>query len=146
VQAFDVNLRRDGPYSFERESFTEDTIAHLEQGRRIPCAEIQQLVSRSWWQRLWVVQELVLAQQMTMTCGFESLPWQESFVAARVLHYLNTHSGLSTGFPLLYGRSIDTFQRTIRMTNVWSDFTAQDCQGLSLWQLLDYTCIDSWLQ
>lgn len=39
-------------------------------------AGLRQLCERSYWTRLWVVQELVIAKDTTLLCGAESLPWQ----------------------------------------------------------------------
>lgn len=32
-------------------------------------------MSRQWWQRLWTVQEAVLARHATVHCGFKTIPW-----------------------------------------------------------------------
>ena len=39
---------------------------------------MSRLLRQSWWERVWVVQELVVAKVVTVQCGRHSLPW-ESF-------------------------------------------------------------------
>lgn len=40
---------------------------------------VSKLLRRGWWQRVWVVQELVVAREVTVQCDSVSLPW-DSFV------------------------------------------------------------------
>lgn len=40
---------------------------------------VSKLLQRGWWQRAWVVQELVVAREVLVQCGFVSLTW-DSFV------------------------------------------------------------------
>lgn len=36
---------------------------------------VSKLLQRGWWQRVWVVQELVVAREVLVQCGFASLSW-----------------------------------------------------------------------
>ncbi|KAG6355576.1 hypothetical protein INS49_003538 [Diaporthe citri] len=38
---------------------------------------VTELLSRSYWNRMWVFQEIVLAQQVVVHCGAHSKPWEE---------------------------------------------------------------------
>jgi hypothetical protein len=36
---------------------------------------IRSLLGRSWWTRLWTVQEVALAREVTLMCGRKTLSW-----------------------------------------------------------------------
>jgi hypothetical protein len=38
---------------------------------------LQKLFTRPFWKRIWVVQEVMLAKQLTLFCGFKSFPWRQ---------------------------------------------------------------------
>jgi Heterokaryon incompatibility protein (HET) len=38
-------------------------------------SSIAQVLSRAWWGRVWIVQELISAQKATVVCGMLSVPW-----------------------------------------------------------------------
>jgi hypothetical protein len=52
---------------------------------------IRDLLNRPWFQRMWVVQELVVAKAVLMLCGSESLDWDRFSRALAVLIHLRTH-------------------------------------------------------
>ncbi|KAK5659884.1 hypothetical protein OQA88_13347 [Cercophora sp. LCS_1] len=45
---------------------------------------ISKLFGRPWFHRAWVVQELVLARQVTVLCGPKSVPWEDIYAAAQL--------------------------------------------------------------
>jgi hypothetical protein len=53
-------------------------------------------ISRPWFQRLWVVQECVLAKKITMICGAEKLSWPDFLESMRLMlkHRLGSKSRL----------------------------------------------------
>ncbi|KAJ4369045.1 hypothetical protein N0V83_006127 [Neocucurbitaria cava] len=64
------------------------------------------LISRSWWRRLWVLQELVLSQQAHIRCGPLSITWEsfEYFLDICELFMLcnPTHPTLSPAYLISY--------------------------------------------
>jgi hypothetical protein len=44
---------------------------------------LQALVKRQWFSRAWVIQEATLASDVTVVCGYYSIPWSELVVALR---------------------------------------------------------------
>jgi hypothetical protein len=52
---------------------------------------IRELLDRPWFQRMWVVQELVLAKTALMLCGSESLDWDNFSRALAVLIHLEPY-------------------------------------------------------
>jgi hypothetical protein len=46
----------------------------------------ESLIQRRWFQRVWIVQELARAKQLQMSCGMQSIVWEDLF---RVLTILN---------------------------------------------------------
>ena len=46
-----------------------------------PVNAINNLFKRPWWDRIWCVQEIVLAQNAVIVCGRRALPW-ETFLAS----------------------------------------------------------------
>jgi Heterokaryon incompatibility protein (HET) len=53
-----------------------------------PSGAIARLTHRLWWSRVWVLQELVLARDVTFTCGFSTISFSR-FAAAIILYSLN---------------------------------------------------------
>ncbi|OJJ46186.1 hypothetical protein ASPZODRAFT_2071477 [Penicilliopsis zonata CBS 506.65] len=57
------------------------------QGMKIPPVEdpiwdaIIKILERTWFRRVWIIQELVLAREVTLVCGDRKIPW-ETFYAA----------------------------------------------------------------
>jgi hypothetical protein len=46
---------------------------------------LQDLLQHPWFRRIWVVQEFVVAQQVTICHGRQSIPWQEFYDSLKVL-------------------------------------------------------------
>lgn len=87
--------------------------------------ELRQMLTTRWWDRIWVVQEAVLAQTISLRYGRVSLPW--AMVADAALSHLQGSSLQHTGpvsrddakvLNLLSRvRDIDTFRQTWRQDN-----------------------------
>ncbi|KAH8674354.1 heterokaryon incompatibility protein-domain-containing protein [Tricladium varicosporioides] len=82
-----------GPQSIEDESFLglmrrETTIANVKHLCEPSFADqwmaLYHLLRRPWWERAWVLQEIVLAKSATVYCGDQSQPWAIIGNAARV--------------------------------------------------------------
>jgi hypothetical protein len=61
-----------------------------------PVAAVVALFSRPWWQRIWVVQEVVLARNVYVLCGDMDIPFYHvvlAFTALFELPFLNAWSG-----------------------------------------------------
>lgn len=39
--------------------------------------EIRELLDRPWWRRVWIIQEAVLARQVKLICGTETIEWDD---------------------------------------------------------------------
>ncbi|KAN0093987.1 HET domain containing protein [Hyaloscypha variabilis] len=55
-------------------------------------AALSSLCTRSYWSRLWIIQEVLLASELVIQCGPWSFPWEE---VSNVFHYLRENL---TGF------------------------------------------------
>ncbi|KAF2177739.1 hypothetical protein K469DRAFT_676716 [Zopfia rhizophila CBS 207.26] len=59
-------------------------------GKNIPSStdtvwrDIRMLLNREWFQRSWIVQELILGTNVTVLCGAWSLPWESFFGAIQL--------------------------------------------------------------
>lgn len=62
---------------------------------------LQDLFKRSWFRRMWTVQEVALAHQPLVFCGSSSIPW-DVFVFA--VHRLSNHVAQTTGSQRTEGR------------------------------------------
>ncbi len=54
--------------------------------------EVQHLASvfgRPWFQRRWIIQEVVLSKKTTMHCGFQAIDWDDMSVGVRFLTQIN---------------------------------------------------------
>ncbi|KAK3332728.1 heterokaryon incompatibility protein-domain-containing protein [Cercophora scortea] len=78
-----VDLDRDGHIPLPLSSSVECLMAR---GYLPSWSAFYQLISRSWWRRAWVVQELLLAQSAVVLCGSASIRWNH----------------LETGIALIY--------------------------------------------
>ncbi len=61
----------DGPALEERHRFFEEVLPTNDEDPEIafPTAGVVSLLSRAWWRRVWVVQEVVLAKDVYVLCG-----------------------------------------------------------------------------
>lgn len=52
---------------------------------------LRQIFGRQWINRLWTLQECLLAQEGIIVCGEKSLPWSRFVCALESIHYFHTH-------------------------------------------------------
>jgi hypothetical protein len=65
-----------------------------------PTAPVVALLSRPWWQRIWIVQEVVLAKNVYLICGDMDLPFYLMSIAFSMLFELpivNAYGGGALG-------------------------------------------------
>ena len=81
-----ANTKRASPQA----ASAKQTIDPSSQLRRVSGASdpfwnyINKLLSRRWFRRVWIVQELVLAQEALFLCGKEKpVPWDDLYMAAK---------------------------------------------------------------
>lgn len=60
IEAITVQNTVEGHIAMNREAF----------------ADLSRLLRRSWFERLWTIQEVVLAKQAAIVCGLQTLPWK----------------------------------------------------------------------
>lgn len=99
---------------------------------------------RAWWIRLWVLQELALAENATINCGVHTVSWQELFAGFRLVLNITKAEFTST---------IEDFSGLFRMVRIaspsmllWLSFRVSKCKGLSLSSVLKYVFYLSGLQ
>ncbi|KAJ3570586.1 hypothetical protein NPX13_g5680 [Xylaria arbuscula] len=56
---------------------------------------INSFFKRPWFQRAWIVQEMVLAREVILMCGRESIEWNDLYVAAKVCFQKSQTSSIS---------------------------------------------------
>ncbi|KAL6363072.1 hypothetical protein LRP88_02474 [Fusarium phalaenopsidis] len=64
------------------------------------CADLDAFLARPWFKRVWIVQELVLPNKVTLVCGRSKIDWDEFFEAIQLCE-----RGLNSGG----GHRIDDF-------------------------------------
>jgi hypothetical protein len=97
-----------------------------EQGRLFPVEGIASLFKRAWWGRIWVLQELSLAQKANFVCGTKRLSRRRCRAA------LNAFKALGFVFQemvLLKGFMLTAYQQSIAM----ADFDWRPGMLLSMW-------------
>ncbi len=80
---------------------------------------LRYIISRTWWRRLWVIQEVTLASNVTVHCGEQTIPWKLLLSTLTQLGTANvtgklsiaSMSNLGSYAELLYGIDL-TFQDT----------------------------------
>ncbi|EXJ66070.1 uncharacterized protein A1O5_10684 [Cladophialophora psammophila CBS 110553] len=60
---------------------------------------ISKLFRRKWFRRVWIVQEVILASQLTLVCGDDRIPWRQFYEAAKYCDDQASDSQLSVVFP-----------------------------------------------
>ena len=80
------------------ESHWADRMVPLPFAEEEICA-IESLFSRSWFFRLWVIQEVKLAQEAVVVCGHTSLPWKALMISVFCLQTKGTTRRLVVGNP-----------------------------------------------
>ena len=123
--------------------FHEFTFAtHSSDGRMLDDEELsnrlrplETIIQNPWWERIWVVQEVALARQVSIYYGQRSCEWNDM---ARVVHWVEKHL-FCCGFQLAhYPRVIDIVDRfnlrTYRQIELCQRFQKLECLALS-WSL-----------
>lgn len=57
----------------------------LETSNQVPLLSLEAFFDRSWWERVWTLQEVALAQSVHYVCGSEQLRWDELDAAIFIL-------------------------------------------------------------
>ncbi|KAF8866325.1 HET-domain-containing protein, partial [Acephala macrosclerotiorum] len=85
---------------------------------------LRQLMLSRWWNRIWVIQEVVVPKKIVMVYGSASAPW-EMFVDAALWESRNRSTSTSLSFPHEYSTVLAYFARIIldidRMRELWRD-------------------------
>ncbi|KAK8083994.1 hypothetical protein PG996_002775 [Apiospora saccharicola] len=72
------------------------------------------IAERSWWERVWVVQEVVVANKVTVFYGSISVPWNLFCRAAEQLHKSQQNCHLDSMYPYLTeGQPLSDFARLV---------------------------------
>jgi hypothetical protein len=71
------------------------------------------LFERSWWKRLWVVQEVVLTKEVTVMCGHKTLLWDSIFYWGAICVLLQEPKTWKTWRPL----DLDEFRMLFALDN-----------------------------
>ncbi|KAK8054948.1 hypothetical protein PG993_000175 [Apiospora rasikravindrae] len=72
------------------------------------------IAERSWWERVWVVQEVVVAKRVTVFYGDISVPWELLCRAAEQLHRSQQNCHLDSMYPYLTeGQPLSDFARLV---------------------------------
>ncbi|KAK8036428.1 hypothetical protein PG991_001565 [Apiospora marii] len=74
----------------------------------------QAIAERSWWERVWVVQEVVVANKVTVFYGTIAVPWNLFCNAAEQLHRSQQNCHLDSMYPYLTeGQPLSDFARLV---------------------------------
>ncbi|KAK6863649.1 hypothetical protein PG995_000177 [Apiospora arundinis] len=97
-----------GIYAFEIPAFR-----NLEQAAPI-MRGFEAVASKSWWERVWVVQEVVVAEKVTVMYGKTSVPWEVLCKAADQLNRSQQNCHLDSMYPYLRkGQALADFARLV---------------------------------
>lgn len=100
---------------------------------------IQNLLTRSWWKRIWVVQEFALATDVVFLCGDTRLSWSSCQAALEALSSFDAAlTGTAKGSEL-HGQPFQNlqthrFSRILRLFKIRQELKQQ--RPLALWDLL----------
>ena len=89
------------------------------------------LLNRAWWRRLWVLQELLLAKNAIMACGFHTAPWLKFSAILNLMVDLSMAEWDTGNFD----RSIaatDIVRHALPMIITERSFRQSEGEGLSL--------------
>jgi hypothetical protein len=95
-------------------------------------AALLKLFSKPYWTRIWIVQEILLARDITVICGAKCLGWS---LISRALASINQKK--TEGISLLDGTSQETPGEVLFAEKEYWDAHASRTQGLPLKFLLD---------
>ena len=129
------------------EAFVKETIRDYKKSFTFLLPAIYLLVCRSWWTRLWVIQEITLGKNVVVTCGNRTISWLD-FCATFSLFDLFLDIGRTSNIlsPDLVTLLIGISSRVISNIQVWSGFKQRGSKGLSLLAALSSTCFGKYTQ
>jgi hypothetical protein len=82
------------------------------------------LCEREYWSRLWVVQEIVLAKELVVHCGFDVATWS-SF--SRALQVYQAYDRIKSSLPYLFESQRSDRYYECRFLNLLEAFQASKC-------------------
>ena len=82
-----------------------------------PFRAVQELVVRPWWRRVWVVQEMALGQDVTLVCGYSSIPLKKFTTALLTLAFVKMAMAGLIGEPLTEVQEDSKWQKRIEVLN-----------------------------
>jgi hypothetical protein len=77
------------------------------------CANVMRLLRREWFERVWVIQEVVLAKKATVVCGSQSIPWSELEGASKAMVHYEITNAVSTTHPFFTIVGRDRISRVV---------------------------------
>ena len=88
--------------------------------------------TNTWFQRLWVVQEVALAREIQIHCGLEEIPWNQ-FVTTALIQFRSVRGSTLSNLRLPYG-----FEAAVTIITARSEFKKKQpialiSQMVSLW-------------
>jgi hypothetical protein len=86
---------------------------------------LMNLLSRPWFQRVWVIQEIALARNVIVYIGTQSVPWNWFAKAGRVFHD-HLECCASTVRPFNVGSADDGY---LNLRHVWANVIVLDVSG-----------------
>ncbi len=106
----------------------------------VNAGDLRELLSRPWWTRVWIVQEAVVAQKLTMMVGEDTFDWEHierSLKRMRTAGILSRSEGATEVFdvvvnPEVYSAQDETYQMISRLRHLWQHRKAH----VSIYQLL----------
>ena len=102
----------------------------------IPAAATRSLFDRPWWGRVWVLQELVLADTAFFVCGDKVVNWDD-LKAALLLFLLYRRMGLIGGDTLF---NLESFNPRPKLICLMSHTYQRDDGSAKFWIYLTTTC------
>lgn len=100
---------------------------------------LQSLLTRSWWKRIWVVQEFALAKDVVFLCGDTQLSWRSCQAALEALTAFNAEHTDKPRQARLHDRRLrqlqtHRFSRILRLFKIRNDLQRQ--RRPTMWDLL----------
>lgn len=104
-------MNRMGRYSYMKISMTVanidvDAQCGTDNGRAVQDT-IETLISHTWYERMWTLQELLLAKNATILCGKQTMPWDNFCEGLELIEarFENTSRGMRNSISCFYAYS-----------------------------------------
>lgn len=112
-------------------------------GNATSVLAIYHILDRAWWKRLWVLQEIALAENAIIICGIHTVSWQELSAALELIIILIVVELGSTNKDLNFAMSVlDSLNTIIRnvgpLVVLWREFQRSEGKGLNLKTVFQY--------